>query len=380
MGSPSSTITFEWPRLRSGLSNVKTSAWLQVAPRRTFRGGRRFAFRDGLSARLQTMGRVAVTGGAGFIGSHLVDRLLADGHRVLAIDNFSNGGPRNLVQHQGNSDLELMELDVRDLKSAHLDGVQWLFHLAALADIVPSIEEPLSYYEANVTGTARTLEACRGASIERFVYAASSSCYGIPDQYPTPEDAPARPQYPYALTKYLAEETVMHWQQVYGLPALSLRFFNVYGPRSRTTGTYGAVFGVFLAQLLAGKPLTIVGDGTQTRDFTYVTDIVDALVTAARSDVVGERINIGSGNPQSVLRLADLLAGERVHIPKRPGEPDCTQADTAKAKSLLAWESQVEFAEGVALMLENIEYWRDAPVWTPDGISEATRSWFETLS
>ena len=141
------------------------------------------------------------------------------------------------------------------------------------------------------------LQAAREQGVKRLVYAASSSCYGIPDHYPTPETAEVRPQYPYALTKWLGECQVMHWAQVYGVPAISLRFFNVYGPRARTSGTYGAVFGVFLAQLRAGKPLTIVGDGEQTRDFTYVADAVDALLCAADSDKVRLCLNVGSDNP-----------------------------------------------------------------------------------
>ena len=230
-----------------------------------------------------------VTGGAGFIGSHLTDRLLSLGRSVRVVDNMEVGKPRNLVQHKDNPKLEVMAADVADpaAMAKAMAGVERVFHLAALADIVPSIVNPEGYFRANVVGTFVTLQAARAANIKRFVYVASSSCYGIPDSYPTPETAEIRPQYPYALTKWLGECEVMHWAQVYGLPALSLRFFNIYGPRARTSGTYGAVFGVFLAQLLAGKPLTIVGDGEQTRDFTYVSDAVDALVCAAESSKVG---------------------------------------------------------------------------------------------
>ena len=217
-------------------------------------------------------------------------------------------------------------------------------------------------------------------AVRRFVYVASSSCYGIPDSYPTPESAEIRPQYPYALTKWLGECQVMHWAQVYGLPAISLRFFNIYGPRARTSGTYGAVFGVFLAQLLAGKPLTIVGDGEQTRDFTYVSDAVDALICAAESRKVGLCLNVGSDNPVSVNYLTKLLeAPATVHIPKRPGEPDCTFADTARIKAELDWKSRVPIEDGVRNMLQAIDYWREAPVWTPETIAEATKDWFTYL-
>ncbi len=322
-----------------------------------------------------------VTGGAGFIGSHLVDRLLSDGHQVVAIDNLSTGRRENLVEQEGNADFQMIEADIVDQRRIrpHFEGVDWVFHIAALADIVPSIQRPMDYHRSNVDGTASVLEAARDAGVGRFVYAASSSCYGIPDKYPTPESSEIRPQYPYALTKYVGEQYVMHWGQVYGLPVASLRLFNVYGPRSRTSGTYGAVFGVFLAQKLAGQPFTVVGDGTQTRDFTFVTDVVDAFVTAAGSDVSGEIMNVGSGDTYSVNRLVELLDGEVTHIPKRPGEPDCTFADTRRIHRLLSWKPQVSFEQGVEILRQNIDGWQEAPVWTPEGIAVATEDWFKYL-
>jgi UDP-glucose 4-epimerase len=326
--------------------------------------------------------RAIVTGGAGFIGSHLCERLLAEGHSVVAIDNLACGRRENLRFGDGSERLQLHVLDVRDSAAmAELAvGADWVFHLAGLADIVPSIERPEDYFEANVRGTLSVLEAARKARVSRFVYAASSSCYGVPSVYPTPETAPALPEYPYALTKYQGEQLVLHWAKVYGLPALSLRLFNVFGPRSRTTGAYGAVFGVFLAQKLAGKPLTVVGDGTQTRDFTYVADVVDAFVRAAQSDLRGEVFNVGTGHPQSVNRLVELIGGERVNIPKRPGEPDQTCADVSKIARLLGWRAATPFEAGVATLLSRIDDYRDAPVWEPAGIARATRAWFECLA
>jgi UDP-glucose 4-epimerase len=325
--------------------------------------------------------KTIVTGGAGFIGSHIVDRLLADGHEVLVLDNFSTGRPENLEHHRGNPRLTLAQADVSEHEAIapRFQGVDWVFHLAALADIVPSIQTPLKYHRSNVDGTASVLEASRLAGVKRFVYAASSSCYGLPDEFPTSETAPIRTMYPYALTKYLGELCVTHWQKTYNLPCVSLRLFNVFGPRSRTSGTYGAVFGVFLAQKLAGKPFTVVGDGTQRRDFTFVTDVVDAFVKAAQSDIQGEIMNVGSGGTYSVNRLVELLQGPVVYIPKRPGEPDCTFADTAKIQRLLGWRPQVSFEEGVRTMLQVIDRWRDAPVWDPQSIAVATREWFEYL-
>ena len=328
--------------------------------------------------------RVIVTGGAGFIGSHLVDRLLAEGCEVKVLDNLAVGRLSNLAHHQAlqGSRLFFEQVDVADLESIrpHFEGVEQVYHLAGMADIVPSIENPVTYFRANDDGTLAVTDASRAAGVKRLVYAASSSCYGIPQQYPTDETSPIQPQYPYALTKYLGEQIVLHWGQVYGLPVISLRLFNVYGPRARTSGTYGAVMGVFLAQKLAGKPLTIVGDGTQTRDFTYVSDVVDAFWTAAQSQLRQEIFNVGSGGTYQVNQLAKLIGGERIQMPKRPGEPDCTFANIAKIRALLGWEPRVSFEEGVARVLEHIELWRDAPVWTPESIQDATRAWFAHLT
>jgi len=329
------------------------------------------------------MGVDLVTGGGGFIGSHLVDRLIADGRSVRVLDSFVVGRRSNLRQHEGNPRLEIVEGDVAD-KAAVMRacaGAQRVFHLAARADIVPSIQEPEAYFRANVAGTFNVLEAVRQHGVDRFVYVASSSCYGIPKVYPTPETAPADPRYPYALTKYLGEQLVMHWTSVYRLPAVSVRLFNVYGPRARTSGSYGAVFGVFLAQLMAGEPLTVVGDGEQTRDFTFVSDVVDALLAVARSDKAGEIYNVGSGRPASVNELIRHLGSPpTVSIPKRPGEPDCTWADIGKIRDHLGWVPQVGFAEGVGVMRENMHQWRDAPVWTAAEIAEATSDWFRFLA
>ena len=323
--------------------------------------------------------KTVVTGGAGFIGSHLVDLLLEEGHQVTVLDNFSTGRPDNLSHVADQIQLVECDLATQGAWQKEFEEVDWVFHLAALADIVPSIQQPHDYFQSNVNGTFNVLQVSQQFGVERFVYAASSSCYGIPDQYPTPETATIRPQYPYALTKRLGEELVLHWAQVYELSALSLRFFNVYGPRSRTSGTYGAVFGVFLSQKLAGQPYTVVGDGNQTRDFTFVTDVARAVLAAAKSKQSGKIYNVGSGATVSVNRLVELLGGETVHIPKRPGEPDCTYADISNIQRDLQWQPQVPIEKGVAEILKNIDYWREAPVWTPDKIATATQDWFRYL-
>jgi UDP-glucose 4-epimerase len=261
-----------------------------------------------------------VTGGAGFIGSHMVDCLLARDLRVRVIDNLVGGRESNLDQHRGNPDLSFERLDIRDLdpQSRVFAEANYVFHFAGIGDIVPSIEQPTDYMSTNVQGTVRVLEAARAAGVEKFVYAASSSCYGLAAT-PTREDHPIAPQYPYALSKYQGEQAAFHWHQVYRLPVNSIRIFNAYGTRVRTTGAYGAVFGVFFKQKLAGKPFTVVGDGSQRRDFLYASDVAEAFLLAAQSPLVGRVWNLGAGDPQSVNRLVELIGGTVTYIPKRPG-------------------------------------------------------------
>lgn len=322
-----------------------------------------------------------VTGGAGFIGSHMVDLLIEKGFAVRVIDNMTGGRPSNLAHLAGNPDLVIEETDIRTLdeNAPVFSDARFVFHFAGIGDIVPSIEQPVDYMETNVMGTVRVLQCARAAGAEKLVYAASSSCYGLAD-VPTREDHPISPQYPYALSKNLGEQTALHWHRVYKLPVNSVRIFNAYGPRVRTTGAYGAVFGVFFKQKLAGQPLTVVGDGTQTRDFIYVTDVAAAFYAAADTAYSGEIYNIGAGNPQSVNRLVELLECDAQYIPKRPGEPDCTWADISKIREQLGWNPVVRFEDGVAEMLKYIDDWRDAPLWTPKTIADATDAWFKALS
>jgi len=323
---------------------------------------------------------VIVTGGAGFIGSHLVDELIARGFFVRVIDNLIGGRLSNLERHKSENRLEFIEQDITKLSTeSHIfRNVAKLFHLAGIGDIVPSIENPLVYFHNNVQGTANLMEAARLNQVRKVVYAASSSCYGMAD-VPTDEKSRIDLQYPYALTKYLGEMAVFHWGQTYRMHVNSICIFNAYGPRVRTTGAYGAVFGVFLKQRLEGKPLTIVGDGEQQRDFVYVTDVVDAFIRASETSHSGHRFNIGAGKPQKIMDLARLIGGEKVFMPERPGEPKITFANIEKAKLLLKWSPKVQFEEGVNLMLADIDSWKNAPLWDPHSIAQATKSWFKYL-
>lgn len=320
-----------------------------------------------------------VTGGCGFLGSHLVERLLSENHSVTVIDNLSTGNLDNIRKFRNK--IKLVRADIANLKKIkkYFKNVDWVFHLAARADIVPSIENPKKYFEANVVGTFNILQECRNKKIKKFIYIASSSSYGIPKKYPTNEKSLIDCKYPYALTKFIGEELVMHWGKVYNLPVLSLRCFNIYGTRSRTSGTYGAVMGVFLGQKINQKPFTVVGDGNQRRDFTYVSDVVDAIIKSVKSNVKNEIFNIGSGKTVSVNYLTKLIGGKKIFIPKRPGEPNITFADINKIKKIIRWKPKVSIEEGMKKVLNEISYWKKAPVWTRAKIKIATKNWFKYL-
>jgi UDP-glucose 4-epimerase len=324
-----------------------------------------------------------VTGGAGFIGSHMVDLLVDRGFSVKVIDNLVGGREANLAHHAADR-VEFRQADIRNIEPGDpfFAEADYVFHFAGIGDIVPSIEKPVDYMSVNVQGTVRMLECARaahgGKGVKKFVYAASSSCYGLA-RTPTTEDHPIDTRYPYALSKYQGEQAALHWHQVYKLPVNVIRIFNAYGTRSRTSGAYGAVFGVFLKQKLAGKPFTVVGDGTQRRDFLYVTDVAAAFLAAAETDIVARIFNLGAGNPQSVNRLVELLGGPVTYIPKRPGEPDETYADISRITNELKWAPKLSFEEGVAKILANIDYWREAPLWEPASIATATKTWFKYL-
>jgi len=322
-----------------------------------------------------------VTGGAGFIGSHVVDQFIEQGFSVRVIDNLVGGREENLAQHRNSSDLILVKRDIRSFspEDCLFKDVKFVLHFAGIGDIVPSIEQPMEYMSANVQGTVHMLECARYARVQKFVYAASSSCYGLATT-PTSEAHVIDTKYPYALSKYQGEQAAFHWNKVYKLPVNSIRIFNAYGTRSRTSGAYGAVFGVFLRQKIDNSPYTVVGDGTQSRDFLYVSDVARAFIAAAQTHHVGRIYNLGAGKPQSVNRLVELLGGSKVHLPKRPGEPDCTWADISRITSELKWKPEVSFEDGVANIVSNIDYWRNAPLWDADSIHKATKTWFEFMA
>jgi len=318
-----------------------------------------------------------VTGGAGFIGSHMVDLLIKKNFNVIVIDNLSGGHKKNLKNHLKKSNFKFLNKDIctLDINSLNLNKLDYIFHFAGKGDIVPSIQNPFDYFLTNVIGTIKILEIAKKYKVKKFVYAASSSCYGLA-KTPTKESHKINPLYPYALSKYMGEQAALHWKKLYNLKVNSIRIFNAYGPRVRTTGAYGAVFGVFFKQKLSNKPYTLVGNGRQKRDFLHVKDVVNAFYLAAIRKKIGEVYNLGAGKPKTIKSLVKLLKGRTIKIPKRPGEPDCTWANINKIKKELNWEPKISFEDGVRDMLTHIKDWDKAPLWNPKNIKKATKDWF----
>lgn len=323
---------------------------------------------------------ILITGGAGFIGSHLAEKLVKLKYKITIIDNEHSGSKKNLSSILKKINYIKKDISKYDFTDNRLKKINCVYHLAGMSDIVPSIDNPEKYFEANVKGTLNVLEFCRKNNIKRLIYSASSSCYGKPNKFPTSETEKLSEEYPYALSKSLGEQLVLHWGKVYNLNVTSLRLFNVYGSRVRTNGAYGAVFGVFLAQKINNKPFTVVGDGRQKRDFTYVDDVVDIMVKIKdKKNTFNDYFNIGSGKSISINKITQILKGNKIYIPKRPGEPDITFADISKIKKRVGWRPKFNIKEGISIMMQNLEEWKKAPVWTPKKIKLATYSWFKYL-
>jgi len=295
-----------------------------------------------------------ITGGAGFIGSNLTDHLVRIGHKVIVLDNFVSGKKSNLSHHK-KKDVKIINVDIS--KNENIDkffkGADYVFHLAGLAEIIPSIKNPKKYFINNVLGTINVIEAARKTKIKKFIYAASSSCYGSPKSFPTSEKSKIDLKHPYALTKYMGEELVMKYASIFNMPNISFRFFNVYGPRLNTAGQYSAVIGNFLLQKRNKKTLTVVGDGKQTRDFIHVDDLANAFIKAIKSKSVNKIYNLGSGKKISINTIAKIFGGKKKFIPKRPGEPKNSLADISKIKKEIKWKPKVSIEEGIKKLLES---------------------------
>lgn len=294
-----------------------------------------------------------VTGGAGFIGSNLVDSLVKEGHEVIVIDNFISGRKSNLSQHK-KKDVKIVKFDITKNKNLdkYFKKVDYVFHLAGLAEILPSLKNPKKYFINNTLGTLNVLEAAKKHKIKKFIYAASSSCYGNPKNIPTKETDKIDTKHPYAFTKFLGEESVIRYAHFFKMPNISCRFFNVYGPRLNTKGQYGAVFGNFLKQKKNKKPLSIVGNGKQTRDFIYVDDLTNAFLKLAKSKIKNEIYNLGSGKETSINQIANLIGGSKIFISKR-NEPNRSCANISKIKKDINWKPQISINEGIKRLFKN---------------------------
>lgn len=295
------------------------------------------------------MAKYLVTGGAGFIGSNLVDALLRDGHSVRVIDDFSTGKREHVHPHA-----ELHEIDFTNLDAIRpaFDGVEGVFHVGARPSVQFSLVHPLESAEINMGGTLKVLLAARDAGVKRVVYSASSSAYGLSPLPQRPDMSP-QPLSLYALQKHVGEQLCYQFTKHYGLETISLRYFNVYGPRMNNTGAYVPVFVRFLQQKNAGEPLTVFGDGEQTRDFTHVSDVVRANISAMMSQKVGagEILNVGAGGRTNINAVVKLMGGQAVYLDPRPGDIPHSQADISLTKELLCWEPQIRFEAGLRELL-----------------------------
>ncbi len=327
--------------------------------------------------------KIIITGGAGFIGSHLTEYLskIPKIKRILVLDNLKDGSKKNLIEALKSKKVDLIKADIRQKSKIQslFKNISTVVHLAAISDIVPSIEMPTDYIETNFNGTLNILDAMKKNNVKRIIYAASSSCYGIPKTTPTKENDRINPIYPYAFSKYLGEELIKHYSNVYKIDYVSLRLFNVYGTRSRTNSAYGAALGVFLKQKLEKKPFTIVGSGNQKRDFIHVKDVCSAFHKAISTKFKNEIYNVGFGKPNSVNKLVGLIGGNKTFIPKRPGEPFITHANISKIRKKLKWIPKITLKKGIDDVLQNIDYWKNTTLWNKDKIKKATKIWFRYL-
>lgn len=296
------------------------------------------------------MKKCLVAGGAGFIGSHLTDALIDKGFDVFVIDNLSGGRKENI-----NAKAKFFEEDIRNLDAVKkiMEGVDYVFHFAAMPRVQYSVKNPIETNSVNIDGTLNLLFAAKDAKVKKFVYSASSSAYGDQESLPLNEDMPSNPLHPYGLQKYVGELYCRIFSSIYGLPTVSLRYFNVYGSRFNPDGDYALVIGKFLKQKKEGKPLTIVPDGEQTRDFTHVKDVVRANIMAMESDKVGkgEVINIGAGKNYSINKLAEIIGGPTIFVEPRI-EAKHSLADNSKAKELLGWEPAISLEEGIKELVD----------------------------
>jgi nucleoside-diphosphate-sugar epimerase len=304
-----------------------------------------------------------VTGVAGFIGSHLADELLDRGYSVRGVDNFVTGSENNLSVLDGDPDFEFVESDIRDVETlrSQMDGVDSVFHQAAVPSVPRSVEDPVTTTDANCTGTATVLDGARKTDVETVVVASSSSVYGSSDELPKQETMTPSPESPYALSKYYTEQLAVQSSDLYDIDTVALRYFNVFGPRQDPEGEYAAVIPKFIQLMLDGQQPVIYGDGEQSRDFTYIDNVVQANILAAESDVTGEVFNVACGDRYTVNELVQYINDnlgtdiDPIYDDPRPGDVKHSMADISKAEELLGYEPEVQFEEGLKRTISAFE-------------------------
>jgi len=296
--------------------------------------------------------KALVTGGAGFIGSHLVDELVRKKYQVIVLDNLSTGSLKNLRLVKNKIKFIKCDLSKKKNLAILLREIDYVFHLAGLSEVNASIKNPVKYYKANVIGTLNVLNSVRHIKLKKFIYSASASCYGNPKEIPTSEKAKIQTLSPYASTKRISEKIILQHAKTQGFPAISLRFFNVYGPRSKASGPYSAVISIFAKQKLANKPLTVVGNGLQSRSFIYVSDVVEVMIKAAKSKIFNEIFNVGSQKSLKIEEIAKMFKGKKIYIPKRTGDPKHSSANINKIAKLLNWKPKISIKEGINILLK----------------------------
>lgn len=330
--------------------------------------------------------KVLITGGAGFIGSHIAELFSRRGHRVCILDDYSTGSRETakrlmdtyptLSRFTANIASDEFLSNWQKLGEPNLDCI---VHLAAKASIVPSIKNPELYHRINVGGTMNVFHLAQKLGVRKFIYAASGSCYGIPKEIPTTEHCPIQPQYPYAQTKYDAEQHALKFCETNSISFVSLRLFNVFGPRMCLKGGYGGLFSAILPQKFNNAEVVTIGNGEQSRDFVFANDVAQAFLLVAESELQRGIFNIGGGEPVSVntiLRLLEIPESQVFRLPARPGEPHKTQADISRIWKVLGWKPETSFAAGLQAMIADAEYWRRAKVWTRQESINSQKEWY----
>ena len=325
-----------------------------------------------------------ITGCAGFIGGHLAEYLLKKDMVVYGIDNLSTGKKSTIdLIKKKYKNFIFFNKDICQIKSIliNIKKIDYVFHFAGYGELVPSMENPIEYIENNSLNSAKLINEIikKKYKIKKFIYAASSTCYGL-NNGKTSEKSKISLEHPYALSKYAGELFILNLGKIYNLPVISIRIFNAYGPRSRTNSSYGAVIGVFLKQKIENFPLTIVGDGSQKRDFLYISDLCDAFYKSAVSKYKNEIFNLGFGKANSINYLSSLIkAKKKKFIKWRPGEPIKTEANITKIKKFIKWKPKISLKTGINTVLNDIIYFKEAPLWTAKKINYALRTWNKFL-